>query len=65
MMSLSDEEKRRRSAKARKTKNANEKKNREEVDKLASEKTKTAKLRSELKAYKDLIRQGWSPPGGK
>ena len=64
-MSLSDEEKRKRTAKARKTKNANEKKVRDDLNTLAKEKTKTAKLRSELKAYKDLIKQGWSPPGGK
>lgn len=64
-MSLSDEEKRKRAAKARKTKKANEKGQQAVVDKLAREKNKTAKIRSELKAYKDLIGQGWSPPGGK
>ena len=64
-MSLSDDERRKRAAKARKTKSANERAKQEDRDKLASEKNKTAKLRSELKAYKDLIKQGWSPPGGK
>ena len=64
-MSLSEDEARKRAAKARKTKNANERKIQADRDQLATEKTKTAKLRSELKAYKDLIRQDWSPTGGK
>ena len=64
-MSLSVDEAKKRAAKAKRTKSANERIKQQESDKLATEKTKTAKLRSELKAYKDLIRQGWSPPGGK
>lgn len=64
-MSLSEEEARKRANKAKRTKTANEKIKQGEIITLAKERTKTAKLRSELKAYKDLIKQGWSPPGGK
>lgn len=64
-MSLSNEEAKKRAAKAQRTKNANLKLKQAETDKLVSEKRTTAKLRAELKAYKDLISQGWSPPGGK
>jgi len=64
-MSLSEQEAKKRAAKAKRTKSANEKTKQEVIDKLATEKTKTARIRSELKAYKDLIAKGWSPPGGK
>ena len=64
-MSLSDEEKRKRAAKARKTKTANEKKVQADLDKLSKEKLKTAKLRAELKAIKYLIDKNWVPDGGK
>ena len=65
MMSLSEEEARKRANKAKRTKTANEKSRQQVIDTLAREKTKTARIRSELKAYKDLIAKGWSPPGGK
>ncbi len=64
-MSLSDTEAKKRSAKAKRTKTVNLNKRQAELDELAKQKTKTAKLRSELKAYKDLIGKGWTPPGSK
>jgi len=64
-MSLEKTKAEKSAAKAKRTKAANLKIKQEEMIELARQKTKTAKLRSELKAYKDLIRQGWSPPGGK
>ena len=64
-MSLSTEEAKKRANKAKRTKTANEKAKQDIKDTLAKEKTKTARIRSELKAYKALINKGWSPPGGK
>ena len=61
-MSISDEEAKKRASKSKRTKNANEKARQDIKDTLAKEKTKTARIKSELKAYKDLIAKGWSPP---
>ncbi len=62
-MSLSEDEARKRAAKAKRTKTANTNKRQAELDELAKEKTKSAKLRSELKAIKYLIDKNWVPGG--
>ena len=64
-MSITEQEAKKRASKSKRTKTANEKARQDVKDSLAKEKTKTARIRSELKAYKDLIAKGWSPPGSK
>ena len=64
-MSITEQEAKKRAAKSKRTKTANEKSKQDVKDALAVEKTKTAKLRSELKAIKYLINKNWTPPGGK
>ena len=64
-MSITEQEAKKRASKSKRTKTANEKARQDVKDELAKEKTKTARIKSELKAYKALITAGWSPPGGK